>query len=240
MRNFSIFILAIIALASCNKEENLMHITGEIKGLKKGKLYLQHIADSVLVNIDSVTFDGNNNFDFSVPLESPEVFYLYLDKNDGNDVNDRITLFGEVGEINVQTFWNAFEPDAVITGSAANEKFVEYREIMSKFNTKNLEYLQSKFEAQIDSSYAKMDSIQKLLDKNVLRGYLYTLNFALNNKDSHVAPYIALSEAFDAKIKYLDTIYNSLTPEVANSKYGKQLSAYLEKIKVEEASNTEE
>jgi hypothetical protein len=76
-----------------------------------------------------------------------------------------------------------------------------------------------------------MDSIQKASDKNMLRGYLYALNFALNNKDSYIAPYIALNEVADANVKYLDSIYNSLTPVVADSKYGKELRHYLDEIK---------
>ena len=46
----------------------------------------------------------------------------------------------------------------------------------------------------------------------------------MNNKDSEVAPYIALSEVFDANIKYLDTLYNVLPKDIALSKYGKELS----------------
>ena len=105
---------------------------------------------------------------------------------------------------------------------------------MSKFNDRNLELIKANLEARKEKDSLKVDSIAQQSDRNVLRGYLYTLNFALTNKDSYVAPYIALSEVFDAKVKYLDTIYNSLTPEVANSKYGKQLKDYIADVKSKE------
>jgi len=60
------------------------------------------------------------------------------------------------------------------------------------------------------------------------------VNFALNNKDSEVAPYLALTEIYNAKINLLDTINNSLTPKVKASKYGKDLQAFVDNIKATE------
>ena len=77
----------------------------------------------------------------------------------------------------------------------------------------------------------EIDSIQRISDKNIQKGYAYSLSFALNNNDSYIAPYIALYEVADANIKYLDSISNSLSPEVADSKYGRELKAYLDSIR---------
>ncbi|NAS29710.1 DUF4369 domain-containing protein [Flavobacteriaceae bacterium R38] len=239
MRLFLIPVLVLLAIVSCSKDQNRMNLSGTVEGLKKGTIYLQKTSDTTLIVIDSVVVDGDSNFSFSVPLESPEVFYLYLDKNDGNTLNDRITFFGEVGDIVINTKRGAFEGLAKVTGSKTNEKFMEYRNMISNFNTTDLKYYQESIKAQRDSNVVKFDSIQKLIDRNNLRSYLYTLNFALTNGDSYVAPYIALSEAFDARLKYLDTINNALTPEVANSIYGKKLQAYIKEIKENEKTNTE-
>ncbi len=233
MRSSLVIILIFAFTIACSNKENTMNVSGQVEGLKKGILYLQRINDTLLTTIDSVVIDGKNDFSFSLELESPEVFYLFLNKNDGNDINDRITFFGEVGDIIINTRRDAFESRAEISGSKSHEKFSEYKAMISNFNAQNLEYAQADFQARRDSSATKIDSIEKLINKNIVGRYLYTLNFALTNKDSHVAPYLALSEVFDARIKYLDTINNSLTPEVANSKYGLALQAYIEKIKRE-------
>ena len=66
---------------------------------------------------------------------------------------------------------------------------------------------------------------------------LTKINFALNNKDSEVAPYLALTEIYNAQIKYLDTINTSLTPEVKTSKYGKKLQLFIDNIKKYEKNN---
>jgi len=95
MKHFYTVLFSVLILASCKQSptENTMALSGQIKGLKKGVLYLQHVPDSTLVVIDSVLINGNGNFSFKTELESPEVFYLYLVKKDNNDINDRITFF---------------------------------------------------------------------------------------------------------------------------------------------------
>jgi hypothetical protein len=81
-------------------------------------------------------------------------------------------------------------------------------------------------EAPVDS--VARDSLQNELDRSLKRSYLYALKFALSNKDSHLAPYIAWAEVSDANPTYLDSVYQSLPPEIAASKYGVKLRALLD------------
>ncbi|MDX1326060.1 MAG: DUF4369 domain-containing protein [Arenibacter sp.] len=225
-----IFITGLIAafIASCaGTNENTMTVSGKVKGLKKGTLYLQHIVDTSLINIDSLIVKGDGNFSFATEIESPEIFYLYLDKKDNNDINDRIMFFGEPGEITINTAWNTFDLNPIIKGSESHDKLTEYQKVMSRFNTQNLQYIKTSLDPKAQNNQALMDSLQELSDKNVKRGYLFALNFAMNNTDSYIAPYIALKEVSDANIKYLDSINNTLSPEVANSKYGKELKQFI-------------
>ena len=93
MKKILFVVTALLVLSSCgdNPDETLI-VNGKVKGLKKGMLYLQHVPDSVLVTVDSVAINGDGNFSFKTKLLSPEVFYLYLNKKDNNDINDRITF----------------------------------------------------------------------------------------------------------------------------------------------------
>ena len=227
MKNSLIALLSLVLLANCTSEpsKNTMMVSGNIKGLKKGPLYLQHIPDSTLVALDSVVLEGSGDFSFDVSLESPEVFYLYLDKKDFNDLNDRITFFGEPGSINIQTKWNSFDIDPEITGSKSQEKLIEYRGMMSKFNIEEMRIMEAAFKASSEQNSQALDSLQKASDRNTLRSYLFALNYAMNNADSYVAPYVAVTDVSDANPKFLDSIYNKLSPEVAASKYGKLLEA---------------
>ncbi|WP_190811524.1 DUF4369 domain-containing protein [Flagellimonas sp. S3867] len=226
-----LFLLGItIFVASCDSNTgNTMTVSGNIKGLKKGTLFLQHFQDSALVALDSLEIEGDGNFAFSEEVESPEVFYLYLKKQDNNDINDRIIFFGESGEITINTSWNTFDIDPEIYGSESHEKFEEFNAMISNFNIKELELIQQAQSTENPEESISLDSLQKTIDRNIISRYRYILNFGLNNGDSHVTPYVLLTQANDANPKYLDSIYGTLSTEVAASKYGKALKNYLGK-----------
>ena len=229
MKNTLLLGLISLLFISCAGDgENTMTVTGKVKGLKKGTLYLQSVPDSTLVTIDSLTINGDGSFTFKTEIESPEIFYLYLNKKDNNDINDRISFFGEPGQITINTNWNTFDANAEIKGSKTHEKLEEYRKTMSRFNKKSIEIMQAGMNRDGLLDSLQVDSIQKLSNQNIRRGYAFALNFALNNKDSYIAPYVALTEVSDANIKYLDSINNSLAPNIAASKYGKALKNFLE------------
>ncbi|SNR76401.1 protein of unknown function [Maribacter sedimenticola] len=230
MKNYIYALIALFALNSCgDNQKDTLTVTGNIKGLKKGTVYLQHIPDSILVSVDSVTIKGDGKFTMQTELNSPEIFYLYLDKKDNNDINDRITLFAEPGTVTVQTDWNTFDTTAKITGSESHEKLEEYRKTMSNINKKNVEIMMAAARPENELAQISIDSLQNISNRNTQRGYAYSINFALNNKTSFIAPYIAVKEIPDANKKYLDSIYGSLSEEVANSKYGKELAQLLNK-----------
>jgi len=222
----------VILISACSKKsENTMTVSGNIDGLKKGTLYFQKAQDSVLVTIDSLQIKGDGNFMFSYEIESPELFYLYLDKADNHDINDRINFFGEPGEIIINTAWNTFDTNSQISGSKSHDKFREFQEMLSNFNTRDFELAKATILPENQLIKEKVDSIELLRQSNLLKRYKYVLNFGLTNPNSYVTPYVTLIEAPDANPKYLDSINNSLSKEVANSKYGKRLNSYLEGLK---------
>ena len=206
-----------------------MLVSGTIKGLKKGTLYLQKSVDSTLVNIDSLEIKGDGSFSFGHNIESPEIYYLYLKKQDNNDINDRITFFGEAGEIFINTSWNSFDVDPEIKGSKSQEQLSEFTDMLSRFNIKELQLMQQTAIPEIAQDSASLDSIQKLIAQNIVNRYRYTLNFGLNNGDSYVTPYAMLTEGREANPKYLDSVYGVLTPKVLESKYGKEFKEFLGK-----------
>ncbi|SFW14895.1 protein of unknown function [Sinomicrobium oceani] len=226
----------LLLLLSCNRNENVMHLTGQVKGLKKGKIYLQKVKDSTLVTLDSLVVDGNSNFDFTTEIEDPEIFYLSVNRHNSINQDTSLMFFGEKGDITINTSWDYFSAEARIEGSETQKKLEEYEKMMSRFREKNLELVAEQLRVGNDS--VKRDSLAQLAGKNMTRSYLYTLNFALGNKDSYVAPYVALADAANARLKYLDTINNSLTPEVAASKYGKALDEYVRQIRELEKTDT--
>jgi len=232
---YLLFILTILILVSCSNKERDLTVKVNIKGLKKGIVFLKKVKDTVLVTVDSITINGNSEFELYSDIESPEVFFLYLNKNTGND--DRILFFADKGITEIKTTLKNFVFDAKINGSKQQKTLEEYNSVLSRFNDQNLDLIKGRFEAQKEGDSSKLASIRKESDNLLKRKYLYTVNFALNNKDSEVAPYLALTEIYNAQIKYLDTINTSLTPEVKTSKYGKKLQLFIDNIKKYEKNN---
>lgn len=223
-----IVLLLVLFLASCNNSDNF-YLTGTISGLKKGTLYLQRVDDTTLVNLDSLVVDGNPEFSFQTHLDEPQVLYLNLEKRDASDYDDRILFFAEPGEMTLTTSLKNFERQAAITGSKNQLKLEEYNEMIMKFNDQNLDLIKKSFEAQEqEKAEDSLEFYDKKMQSLVKRRYLYTVNFALNNKDLEIAPYLAVSEIFDANVKYLDTIYNSLEKDIRKSKYGKTLKDFIQ------------
>ncbi|MBO6606055.1 DUF4369 domain-containing protein [Psychroserpens sp.] len=214
-------LLAIVLLIACGQEEPQHDFTlkGHVKGLKKGTVYLQRQQDTMMVTLDSLEIQGEPNFELHYDLEEPEVLFLRLDKNDNDE--GTVAVFANTGVTEVNTTLKNFNYDAVVKGSKQQEVLEEYLVMMSKFNDRNLEIIQESLEASKanDTTVSFEENYNKLLR----RKYLYTINFAVNNKDSEVAPYLAISEIPDTSVKFLEEIYDALTDDIKNSKYGVQL-----------------
>ena len=217
-----------------NENKNLMIVKGKVEGLRKGKLFLQKIEDTLLINIDSIQITGTPKFEFKTEIETAEIFYLYLEKEDGDSLNDRILFFGEEGLIEINTLLKTFESSAEITGSKNQELLQEYISFNRKFNDQNLSLMAKFYQAQIDQNNKLADSLQYKIDNLLNRRYLYTINFAANNTDQNIAPYLALTRVFDANLSLLDSIAVKMTPQVKESKYGVEFIDFLEKRREQE------
>ena len=233
MKKSIIAFVTLVLLSACNKNETKgnVHITGNIKGLKKGTLYIQRIVDTTLVVIDSINIDGSSNFKSDLDLKSPEMLYLFLDRGTSNSLDNNLSFFAEPGNITIETNLDNYISSAKITGSKNQEIFEEYKKINMGYNDKNLSMIEQRFNAIKSKNIQKVDSISAAQDANTKRKYLFAANFALNNRDYEVAPYIALSEIYDINVKYLDTIQKAMSPKVAQSLYGKKLTEYVDMAK---------
>ncbi|WGH76811.1 DUF4369 domain-containing protein [Tenacibaculum tangerinum] len=227
----ALFAIALIAVACSSKKEGNMIVKGQIKGLKKGTLYLQKMKDTLLVPVDSMSLLADDKFILTDNVESPVMYYLTFD---GNTTDKHIMFFGEEGKItindNVEEF--GFKPE--IIGSKNQEVIDNYRKINKKFTDQRLDFIKKVVEARQAQDEELLKELEADYNKMIRRRFLFSANFAITNADSEAAPYIALSELYDANIKLLDTINNSLTPKVKNSEYGKRLQKFVDEIKAKE------
>lgn len=220
-----LIVLSITIIYGCNNSEsnNYMLVSGKIDGLRKGKLYLQQFVDSVFVSIDSTVV--NNEFEFNLGTEiiEPDIYYLYLDKVDGDSVNDRINFFGDTGEITINSRLITFDTNAEISGSKNQALMEEYRLIIRKFNLENLDLLEIYYDSQINGNNKRFDSVNDAIDNLIKRKYLYSLNFATTNSDYEISPFILTTEVPDANKELLKQVYDKFNDSIKVSKYGKLL-----------------
>ena len=225
IKNILILLLSVTITYSCNNSEsnNYMSVSGKIDGLRKGKLYLQQFVDSVFISIDSTVV--NNEFEFNLGTEiiEPDIYYLYLDKVDGDSVNDRIKFFGDSGEITINSRLITFDSNAEISGSKNQTLMEEYQLIIRKFNLENLDLLEIYYDSQINGNNKRFDSVNDAINNLIKRKYLYSLNFASTNADYEISPFILTTEVPDANKELLKQVYDKFNDSIKVSKYGKLL-----------------
>ena len=235
MKQLILSLTATILLISCaekNADTNT-HIVGNIKGFSSGTVYLQKMNDSVLSSIDSVKMTGDGKFKFDFDLESPEMMYLEINRGVTNSTDNSLPIFMQPGTITVDTELKYFYASAKVIGSENHKLYEEFQKVNKKYNFELLQISKEKFDAVRFNRPYDIDSIESKYNQKLKRKYLFAINYALNNKNFEVAPFIALTELSNANIKYLDTINKTVSPKVAASKYGKLLTKYVNTIKKE-------
>ena len=222
--------VTLLLLVGCKDEANFT-LEGNIKGLKKGVVYLERFEDSTYQVIDSVVINGSESFTIQTQLEEPEVLFLRLDKNSKED--ELVSFFADKGITKVSTTLKNFYFDAKIEGTKQQQLLEDYLQMMGRFNDENLNLIKASIENKSTSDTVSQVDYQTKFDQLLRRKYLYTINFAVNNRNSELAPYLAVYEIPDANVKLLDTIYKSLAEDIKVSKYGKELEEVLQKRKTD-------
>ena len=204
-----------------------MQVEVFVKDLKKGILYLERLQDSILVAVDSVQITQEKPIVLEADLNHPELFYVLLVRNKADDFDNRISFFGEAGNISIQTTLDGYVTKAEVIGSPTQDIFNSYIKVISQFNNEELDLLAAYLQAQINQNNDSLALIEKQSANLAKRKLLFTANFAVNNNTSVIAPYLALYNLTSGSKTLLDTIAASMSDDVRNSSYGKQLRDYL-------------
>ena len=236
MRKSILALFSILLLVGCSEKKSSKNfvLTGNIKGLKNGTLYIQRVKDTTLVAIDTIKISGDSHFTSEFDLQSPEMLYLFLDRGVTNSLDNNIPFFAEKGKMNIETSLDFFTADVKITGSKNQELYDEYQKVVSRFVDQDLTLIEKKYNAIIAKKTEEVNKIEEQQKGVLKRKYLYTTNFAVNHADYEVAPYVTLAEIYDINLKFMDTIQKSMTPKVSKSMYGKRLNDFITARKKEE------
>ena len=227
MKNIVVSTFGLLFFAACTSPEPDMKVIVSVKELKKGTLFLEKVQDSLLVIIDSAQVAREEAVTLTADLDHAELFYLTLNKNGGNDEDNRIPFFGDYGTIEINTLLDRFATDAVVKGSDTHDLYNSYMRIVKRFNEEELDLIAQYFQFQKNNNLDSLAFLEKQSSQLTKRKILFTVNFAVNNGQSVLAPYLALTELNDIQPILLDTIAKSMTLEVASTNYGSLLSEYV-------------
>jgi hypothetical protein len=227
MKYYISILSLLFLLISCSKKENILSVSGSVKGLKKGTLYLQKIEGFTLVTTDSIVINGDDTFNLTSTVTSPELYYLHVKISDGTLLDDRIAFFAEPKEISIQTTLNNFHTKAIINGSENQNLLNDYNQLMKRYSAKNLELLEQDFNGKKDGNDSLVNDAQQKQRSVLSNRYLATVNFALRHSDFEIAPYLMVHQVNNINKKYLDTVYNKITPKIKDSKYSKALESLI-------------
>ncbi|NHN26232.1 DUF4369 domain-containing protein [Flavobacterium jejuense] len=230
MKKLLLFGVGLFTLIACNETETpegILHLTGNVKGLSQGKLYIKKIEDTTLIVLDSIIIKGDSHFETTFPLKKPEVLYLFLDRGQTNSMDNNLSFFAEPGEMNIETNLKEFYAAAKITGSKNQDLLAEYNSFKSKFNDENLSLIEKRIKNTSNFNQQTADSIEEAYNRLLKRKYRYAANFATTHGEYEVAPYVALTEISDINLIYLDTIAKHMSRHVEASKYGRLLRKHI-------------
>ena len=223
MKKFLFLTAIAFSVISCSKDSGNLNLTGEVKGLKQGTIYIKTAKENGIVTLDSIVFDGKSQFKANLNIEEPQVLYLSLNRGVSQSQDNNLMFFAEPGEMKITTSLERFYGDAKIEGSKNQELFDKYLASKRNLTNRQNDLIKDQMLYSKSGFQNKADSLEKAIQSTTNRIYLNAVNFALKNKDKEVAPYVAITEIAPISDKYLDTIQKSLPENIAKSLYGKAL-----------------
>lgn len=216
-------LIFIIIISSCSPNNNFQ-LNGNIKGLKKGTVILTKSIKGAEVTLDSINLNGTSKFTLGSYLNEPEVLKIKLTQSGIH--NDEIEFFADKGITNFKTNLKRFSYESNFDGSDQQKKLDDFKTMLTRFKEENLNLIKNQIE--FSGNQEKLNIINRELINLKKREMYFIINFSINNSDSEISPYIAGKFLNDANQKYLDTIYNSLSKNIKDSKYGVLLEGIID------------
>lgn len=241
MKKILLLVAVAVVLFSCkNLGEGEYEITGNVKGMKTGLVFLekQNPMGMGALAIDTVKIvDGK--FEIKGKTAEPEIHFIQIDK-----VNGKVPFILEGGEIAITV-----DKDSVFksksTGTYSNDEFTKFNEESTKiqkrmqksvmdFQTKNMavmnEAQQNKDTVAINRLRAEYDVIQKPITD-------YTFGYPKTHPKSFISVLILQMMANNPKFaKEIDGIYNSFDESLKKTKPGKAIKTNLDNLKKKQAA----
>ncbi|WP_333600259.1 TlpA disulfide reductase family protein [Flavobacterium sp.] len=237
MKKLILLVTVAVVLFSCKKVADGEYlISGEIKGMKTGLVYLQKQNPNGMgiLNIDTVkVVDGK--FEIKGKAGEPSINFLEIQK-----VNGKIPFILEEGEIAIEV-----DKDSIfkskLSGTYSNDEFSNFNKESNKiqkglqkkvmdFQMKNMAKMN---EARKNNDTVTINSLRKqydLLQKDITD---YTFGYPKTHPKSFISVLIvqAMFNNKNFKVKDIEAVYNTLDESLKKTKPGKTVKESIDTLK---------
>ncbi len=235
MKKIILLVAGAVVLYSCNKlAEGEYEITGTVKGMKTGLVYLEKQNPMTGAQaIDTVKIvDGK--FEIKGKTTEPEIHFIQVDK-----VNGKVPFILEGGEIEIAVDKDSLQKSK-LSGTYNNEEFNKFNEESSKiqkkiqkpvmdFQMKNMALMN---EAQQKNDTVTMNRIRKEYDALQKPMTDYTFTYPKTHPKSYISVLITQMMLNNPKYaKDIEGLYNSFEESLKKTKPGKSIKEYLDASK---------
>jgi len=224
MKKLIYSMLAIAFLFSCSTEPKYT-VEGTIEGLNAGSAVLQKVKDGQMETIDSVSIQ-NGEFKFTGTVEMPEYHIIKF-----ADTLDAIPLFLENTKIKIDANADSI-PNAQITGSEITSLYRGFEQQLMDYNLQFRTLYNDYMQANMGGDMEKVKQIEAEYTKVEENQQQYIKDFIADHSTTVLAPFITLNYMMPyLSLEELEAVIGKFSPEVADSKYAKQLKERVDVLK---------
>lgn len=209
-------------LVSCNNAD--LKVNGTIDGLENGNFIVAKIENNKPTNIDTVEVK-NGKFTYSEKLESADFRLFILQENPQKGMfmfvgNDNITLTATLDSLD----------KVEIKGSESQDTYSGLIDSFKKVQEEKGKLYQEAQMAQMQKDSIKLESLKDAIELNDKKAEKVVYDFAKEHNNSPLAPWALNTIIQKFEYETINPIYEALTQEAKDSKYGVELSERLAKL----------
>ena len=207
MKKLIVLLLAVIVIASCTSEQKEKQFTLKVNvdTLVDGYAYLQSRISGEWLKLDSaVMLDGS--FTMKGTVENPEMNYVYI-----KGIQRNVPLFLDQGDIVIDVFKDDYDA-TTITGSAAHDAYLAFRDEMDVINDKKRDVYGQYRTARAEENAEVMDSLSGVMDELYEEEQAFIKNYVKTNNASVASPFIANSNSYSWTVAEMEEVLNNFDP----------------------------
>ncbi len=216
MKNFAFILCIGIILASCTGNRDQFKISGTVKGVDTGMIFLQKYDQEKWVNADSAKLE-KGEFSFTGKVDLPEMWHLAMQDN-----QLVLPVFVENAKIDVQIFPDSLDKSTV-KGSTAQDVYQQYvamnEATSAKMDEVYTEWKKAK-EANDTLGMERNDSISNALDAEMKK---QLQDFVKTNNKTVVSPYLVMRNSWQFELPELEEVVTVMDTTLNASLYMQSL-----------------